>query len=187
MAYTTVPQLLADVDQISFSPPRDAALGMKIQHIRFRGAPLQLKPSDDANLTIPFEPSVYGGGSDPRKPIVFNIPEPLFEAMAALEDWCRQVLEEAHPTIQAMWTTSIKPGEQYEARLKAKINVSGARQARFYDHAAQPTEPPAVWKGLKANAILGVRGVYIQKHSVGLLLEVTDLRYVHPPEQECPF
>jgi hypothetical protein len=118
---------------------------------------------------------------------VFNIPEPLFEAMAALEDWCRQSLEDAHPTIQAMWTTSIKPGEQYEARLKAKINVSGARQARFYDHAAQPTEPPAVWKGLKANAILGVRGVYIQKQSIGLLLEVTDLRYVHPPEQECPF
>ena len=111
MAYISISQLLEGVDQVSFSPPRDAALGMKIQHIRFRGAPLQLKLSDDANLTSPFEPSVYGGGSDPRKSIVFNIPEPLFEAMAALEDWCRQALEEQHPTIQAMWTTSIKPGE----------------------------------------------------------------------------
>ena len=187
MAYTTVSQLLEGIDHLSLSSPHDAGKGMKIQAIRFRGAPLHLKLSDDNNLSVPFEPSSWGGGSETRKSIVFNIPEPLFEALAELEDWCRQVLEDHHPAIQALWTSSIRPAEHYAASLKAKINVAGPRPARFYDEAAQPTEPPTSWKGLRVNAMVHVRGVYMQKQAIGLMLEVTDLRYGQPPEPVCPF
>jgi hypothetical protein len=96
-------------------------------------------------------------------------------------------LEDDHPAIQALWTSRIKPAEKYSATLAAKISVAGPRQARFYDKAAQPTEPPTSWRGLSVNAIVHVKGVYIQKQSIGLVLDVTDLRYATPPEPVCPF
>lgn len=189
MAYTTVSELLEGIDNLSLSPPHDVGKGMMVQAIRLRGAPLHLKLSDDKdNLTVPFEPSSWGGGSETRKSVVFNIPEPMFEAMAELEDWCRQVLEDQHPAVQAMWTSSIKPAERYSASLKAKINLAGPRPVRFYDEAAQPTtDPPTSWKGLQVNVVVHVRGVYIQKQAIGLMLEVTDLRYGQPPKRACPF
>jgi hypothetical protein len=187
MAFTTVSQLVEHIDELSLASPYDAGKGMKIQSIRFRGAPLHLKLSDDSNLSVPFEPSSWGGGSETRRSIVFNIPQPLFEAMAEVEDWCRQVLEDAHPTVQALWTSCIKPAERYSASLKAKINIAGPRQAKFYDEAGQQTDPPASWKGLNVNAVVHVRGVYIQKQGIGLMLEVTDLCYAKPSESACPF
>ena len=181
MAYTTVSQLLEGIDHLSLSSPHDAGRGMKVQPLRFRGAPLHIKLSSDNDLTVPFEPTSWGGGSETRKSIVMNIPEPLFEAMAELEDWCRQVLEDDNPGVQALWTSSLRPAERHSASLKAKINVSGPRQARFYDQAAEPTSPPPSFKGLRINAIVHVRGVYIQKQGIGLMLEVTDLRYGQLP------
>ena len=187
MAFTTVSQLVEGIDDLSLATPYDAGKGMKIQAIRFRGAPLHLKLSDDNNLSVPFEPSSWGGSAEARKSVKFNIPQPVFEGMAELEDWCRQVLEHDHPTVQALWTSCIKPTERYSATLKAKINVAGPRQARFYDQAAQPTEPPTSWKGLSVNVVVHVRGVYFQNQGIGLMLEVTDLRYTKPSEPACPF
>jgi hypothetical protein len=96
-------------------------------------------------------------------------------------------LEDDHPAIQALWTSRIKPAEKYSATLAAKISVAGPRQARFYDQAAQPTDPPTSWRGLSVNAVVHVKGVYIQKQSIGLVINVTDLRYATPPEPMCPF
>ena len=186
MAYTTVSQLLEGIDHLSLSSPRDGEKGMKFQSLSFRGAPLRIKLSDDNDLTVPFEPSSWGG-SDTRRSITMNIPEPLFEAIAELEDWCRQVLEDDNPAVQALWTSSVRPAERYSATLRAKINVAGPRQAKFYGETAEPIEPPTSWKGLRVNAVVHVRGVYFQKQGIGLMLEVTDLRYGQPPPPTCPF
>jgi hypothetical protein len=187
MAFTTVSQLVEHIDDLSLASPYDAGKGMKMLPIRFQGAPLHLKLSSDNDLSVPWEPSSWGGNTEPRKSITFNIPQPVFEALAELEDWCRQVLEDTHPAIQALWISRVKPAEKYPATLAAKINLAGPRQARFYDQAAQPTEPPTSWRGLAVNAVVHVKGVYIQKQSIGLVLDVTDLRYAAPPERVCPF
>ena len=187
MAFTTVSQLVEHIDELSLATSYDAGKGMKIRPIRFRGAPLHLKLSDENTLGVPFEPSSWGGGSETRKSIQFNIPQPVFEAMAELEDWCRQVLEDDNPTVQALWTSSIRPAERYSATLRAKINVAGPRQAKFYNEAGQLTEPPASWKGLQINAVVHARGVYISKQGIGLMLEVTDICFAKPSEPVCPF
>jgi hypothetical protein len=187
MALTTVPQLLEGIDNLSLSSPYDAGQGMKMRSIRFRGAPLIMKLSNDTTLSVPFEPSAWGAGSGSRKTIAFNIPEQLFEAMAELEDYCRQLLEDDHPAVQAMWSSSIKPAGRYSAMLKAKINTADPRRAAFFDAANKPTEPPTAWKGLQINAVIHVRGVYIQKTTIGLSLEATHIRYAPPPPPPEPF
>ena len=113
--------------------------------------------------------------------------EPLFEAFAELEDFCRQLLEDEHPTVQALWSSSIKPSGRYPAILKAKINTSEPRQAKFFDATNQPTEAPASWKNVQINAVIHVRGVYIQKNTIGLSLETTHILYGPPPPPPPPF
>ena len=187
MAATTGPQLLEGIDNLSLSSPYAAGQGMKMRSIRFCGEPLILKLSNDTTLSVPFEPTAWGAGSGSRKTIAFNAPEPLFEAFAELEDFCRQLLEDEHPTVQALWSSSIKPTGRYPAILKAKINTSEPRQAKFFDAANEPTEPPASWKGLQINAVIHVRGVYIQKNTIGLSLEATHICYGPPPPPPPPF
>ena len=69
----------------------------------------------------------------------------------------------------------LKPADRWGAQLKAKINISGARPARFYDAAKEPCDAPSEWRGLGVNVVLLVRGVYIQKAGIGL--ETTHLPY----------
>jgi len=187
MAATTVTKLLEGIDNLSLSSPYDAGQGMKMRSIRFRGDPLVLKLSNDTTLSVPFEPSAWGAGSGSRKTIAFNVPEPLFEAFAELEDYCRQLLEDDHPAVQALWSSSIKPAGRYSAILKAKINTSEPRQAAFFDATNQPTGAPTSWKTLQINAVIHVRGVYIQKNSIGLSLQTTHIRYGPPAPPPPPF
>ena len=186
MALTSAPQLLESIVTLSLSSPYDAGQGMKMRSIRFRGAPLIMKLANDTNLQVPFEPSSWGTGTGSRKTIAFNIPEQLFGAMAQLEDYCRQLLEDEHPAVQALWSSSIKPAGRYAATLRAKINTSDPRRAAFVDAANEPTEPPAAWKGLQINAVIHVRGVYIQKNTIGLSLEATHIRYAPPAPPPAP-
>ena len=67
-------------------------------------------------------------------------------------------------------------------------NVSGPYVASFYDENKRPCQPPQGWKGLQVSVMLQVRGCYVQRNSVGLLLDVTHLRYAEPmaEEVECP-
>jgi hypothetical protein len=187
MDFTPVSLLVEHIDDLSLAAPSDAGNGMKTQAIRFRGSPLHLKLSKAENLSVPWEPSSWGGGTEARKTITFNIPQPVVEALAEVEDWCRQALEDTHPAVRAIWRSHIRPAEKHSATLTAKINVAGSYQARFFDDKARLTEPPPFWKGLSVNAIVHVRGVYIQRRSIGLMLEVTDLRYSRPPGPVCPF
>jgi hypothetical protein len=189
MEFTTIPLLVERGDDLSLGPPCDVpAKGMKTQAIRFRGTCLRLKLSKAESLSVPWEPSTWGGGcSETRKTITFNISQPAFEALAELEDWCRQTLKSAHPSVQAIWRSRIRPAEKYSAAFTAKINLTGPHQARFFDEEARPAKPPLSWKGLSVNAIVDVRGIYIQRQSIGLMLEVTDLQYCKPSQPACPF
>ena len=67
----------------------------------------------------------------------------------------------------------------------------GPRAAMFYNPAKEPCEAPSEWKGLSVNAVLQIRGCYIQKNSIGLMLETTHLQYDDTQkadcEKECPF
>ena len=71
----------------------------------------------------------------------------------------------------------LKPADRWGAQLKAKINISGPRQAKFCDSC------------LGVNAVLQVRGVYIQ-NNIGLKLETTHIQFAQKgvnAEDHCPF
>lgn len=189
MATTSVAQLLAGIDGLSLTTPRDGFAGMAFRGILLNGQPIRIKLADNMeSITLPFAPSVFKGiGDEPRKGIVFSVTPQVVEAMAELEDSCRQMLEDSNPKVQALWCGCIKPGDRYASTLKAKINVSGPKSATFYNVAGEAVPPPVEWQRLPVNAVIEVRGCYIQRQSIGLMLEVTDLQYREMARKQCPF
>ena len=102
-------------------------------------------------------------GRKNAKNIVFGVSPTIEEGLAIMEDAILQALSETHPNIHSMWVSSIKPANgDHEASLKAKINVAGKQQCRFFDDSNQPTEVPSVFRPLEAQIVLQVRGAYIQ-------------------------
>jgi hypothetical protein len=65
--------------------------------------------------------------------------------------------------------------------------VSGGDPTRFFDSTHAPADPPNEWRHLPVNAILAVRGVYIQKKLIGLTFDVTDLEYGEIAQPTSPF
>ena len=61
--------------------------------------------------------------------------------------------------------------------LRANINIAGSRQADFWDPNNKQTNPPDNFKAVTFNAMCQVRGVYMMKASMGLLLDITSLQY----------
>ena len=176
----TVSEIASCTDQFSLSAPTAVKGGtMKICYLKFNGKPLSIKLSDNLEtINIPFAPSVFGGGTglEDRKGIVFNIPDEVFDNFAVLEEWCRTKLVEHFPNIESIWTSSVKPKDKFSSSLKAKINVSGPRVAKFYNADNEIADPPECWRQLPCNAVVVIRGCYCQKGSIGLLVDCTHLQ-----------
>ena len=180
MAPIFVHELSQCMDKLNLSEPTSVGnSGMKVCNLKLEGKPLIVKLAQGLEtITTPFEPSVYQGtGQEARKGIVFSIPPDVFDAFTAVEEFCKNNLEGLNPKVHALWSSSLRPSDKHPARLKAKINVDGNRAARFYDEGNEPAELPENWKALPCNAVLQVRGCYIQRQGIGMLLEVTHLQY----------
>ena len=191
---TTIQLVAQNLDKLAISAGSGTGKnGIKFAQITYGGQPLTIRLSEDLeSVRVPFPPSVYNGdGSEARKSLVYNIPQDVYAGFSELEDFCRQLLEDANPKVQSLWCSMLKPADRWGAQLKAKINISGARPARFYDAAKEPCDAPSEWRGLGVNVVLLVRGVYIQKTGIGLMLETTHLQYDSIQkavgEEQCPF
>ena len=175
---TRISDLAANIEDFSLNGPKAMAGNkmLNIANITYKNKPLRLML--DEWLPIIFEPSVYNGtGNEERKNIVFGVSPTIEEGLAIMEDAILQALSETHPNIHSMWVSSIKPANgDHEASLKAKINVAGKQQCRFFDETNQPTEVPSVFRPLEAQIVLQVRGVYIQKTAAGLMLSVSHVQ-----------
>ena len=79
------------------------------------------------------------------------------------------------PNVDAFWHSALRPAGNHPATLKAKIHTSGKRVCRYVDEDGQPVEPPTEWRGRTVLPILAIRGLYIQKTMVGLMLDVVAL------------
>ena len=189
----TIQQVAQNLENLAITDASTSGKnGMKFAQITYQGRPLSIRLSEELDaIRVPFPPSVYNGdGNEPRKSIVYAIPQDVYAGFSELEDWCRQCLEDANPKVQALWCSMLKPADRWGAQLNAKINVAEPRQAKFYDVAKEPCEAPSDWRGLGVNAVLRVRGVYIQKNSIGLMIETTHLQFAQKganAEEQCPF
>ena len=123
---------------------------------------------------IPFEPSVFGGGTgkELRKSIRIELPDEILEAIAAFEDRIREVV-----ATNDKWCSCTIPPGQHSGSLKAKIFVQGEKACVVRDEAhkemAFPGQP---WQRPICNARVEVKGVYHQSGGAGLVLHVTHLQ-----------
>ena len=193
MAPSDISDVCANLDQLALGVALALPKGnIKKSNLTYRNQPLALRLGGedlDSMKTVAFEPSVYqGAGAEASKGIVFRMSSADFEAFQKIEDWCKKSLATQVPNADALWSSSAKLTDKWGAQLRAKINVSGPYVAAFYDEGKQPCRPPQVWKGLQVSVMLQVRGCYVQRNSVGLLLDVTHLRYAEPlaEDSECP-
>jgi hypothetical protein len=159
--------------------PHKAATQMTIAGVRANGQVpcIQLLPKSAMGaIWTPFAPSVYGGnGTEPRRSIVFSLPDDVRRCLENMEEWAREALRPTMPTIDAAWYSAVKPAANYPATLRAKITLSGPGACPIVDAEGKPVEVVENWQGLCVIPILEVRGVYIRKASAGLILEVTGL------------
>ena len=134
------------------------------------------------DITTPFAPSVYRGtGNEPRKGIVFSVPDEVLLALCKIEEWARK----QHP--DGVWHSVIKDGGTYPSSVKAKINVSGPNACRILDAEQRPTAWPENWSRLSVIPIIEFRGVYSQKTGNGLILDVTHLMIQDAQASEMEF
>ena len=191
MDWTTPDALLSEIadGNLALSAPKEATKGMIIYDVRLNHAPIRLKLAMGEDITVAFEPSSWNNAETSRMTLTLNAPDVILAAVAELEDWARQVLEDKHPNVQSLWTSAVKPADKYEGKLRTKITLDGPRAARFYDEATQLTTAPDTWRGRSAQVVVHVRGIYAQKQGIGLMLDTTDVK-IGPPvikQPRCPF
>ena len=171
--------MLANVDGAwAVAPPQQGKV-IQTATVTCNGgaAIVQLAPkSQMGSVTTPWAPNVYRGtGEEERQTITFDIPQEIYEQFQRLEG---AILEKARgvvPNVDAFWHSALRPAGNHSAALKAKIHTSGKRMCRFVDEQGQPIEPPTEWRGLPVLPILAIRGLFIQKTMVGLMLDVAAL------------
>ena len=123
---------------------------------------------------IPFEPSVFGGGTgkELRKSIRIELPDEILGAIAAFEGRIQEALE----TTDKWCSCTTAPG-QHSGSLKAKIFVHGEKACVVRDEGHQEIKfPGQPWPRPICNARVEVKGVYHQSGGAGLVLHVTHVQ-----------
>ncbi len=178
----------ANSQALSMSPPKSSKGGIKIACLNWDKKPVCVKLAQDLNsVSTPFAPSVFGGGEADRKGILFNISDETYGQVCEFEQNCLKALEEHVPNIFEIWHTAIAPAEKYSATLKAKINTGGDKRVSYYNADHEPVDEPESWSQLAVNALITIRGCYIQKSQAGFLIDVTHIQYGNAQKQACPF
>jgi hypothetical protein len=77
--------------------------------------------------------------------------------------------------VDAIWISGVRPSTNFPPSIRAKITISGPGACTIVDENGAPTEPPDEWAGRAVTAVLEFRGVYLQRASAGLLVEVVAL------------
>ena len=134
---------------------------MRLCALHFQDKPLTFKIGEGLqSTTVAFEPSVFQGtGLETRKGTLFRITEDDFNAISAMEEWCRDALRPTNPNVDALWSAAARKSDKWGCQLKAKINLSGGGftwQTKFYDEDKKLCEPPEEWRGLCVSVVLVV-------------------------------
>ena len=171
---TLLDNVAANLSQFTLGPIKQGKF-LETATLHFQGEPavIQLALSSEIDsITVPFVPSCYHGtGDEPKKGIVFNIPDGMREQMELLEDKVREDLKPKFPKINSLWRSSTKPSGTYPSQLKAKIKPA---DCKYFD-ADGPTTAPEEWTQLPAIPILKPL-VFIQKATAGITFEVIGLK-----------
>ena len=178
MATISVNEL--DTSKITLTPPAAAAKGgMNICKILYDNTqPLTVTLAQDLCLSCPFQPSAYKAvGSEERLGIVIRATDEMHDCFVALEEHCRKLLQaDGIEKVDTLWCSSARE-DDFGKALRANINITGSRAADFWDPNNEQTKAPEDFKAISFNAMCQVRGVYMMKASMGLLLDIRSVQY----------
>ena len=183
----TRPVLLTSLplDGWDLSEPKTVK-AMKIANLTHAGVTPITRLAEGINLTIPFAPTTFGGGTTERKGCLVSINDKLADYLTQLEVLARAQLTETTPNIDNIWTTAVRRDAHFPPSLRCKINTSGLHMASFYKEDGELAPEPGDWRQLPVNLYVLIRGVYLQKTCAGLLIDVTHLQYA-PHKRFSPF
>ena len=171
--------LLGNVDNAAWSlgPPRNGKFVVTFPLRLGDGlAAIQLVPSDNREISIPFPPSTFQGSEDePRQTLTLNIPDGVFLAFATLEDAVRELLRPSHANIDDLWHSALRQASSYPAQLRCKVNLSGGREVQVFNEADQRIDVPTNWRGLEVVPIVSL-AVFVQSKTAGLIVDLVALK-----------
>ena len=161
---------------------------MQIFRMSYASEPLNILLSEILSCT--FQPSAYrGNGTEERLGVVFKTSDILYQAFATIEARCRGLLcLDNIEKLDELWCPIARSNE-FGQTLRAKINVKGDNACLFWNTDDEHTGSPDDFRAVNLQAVCSVRGVYVTKASIGLIVDVTSLKYKEraAAEIESPF
>jgi hypothetical protein len=160
--------------------------GMSTVELLQDNARFSLKLSESTTeLYVVYNPSAFNAGGTPtlveKKSLSLSLgsSSELCGALLCFETRVKELLRGKHAKIDLLWNSCVKePTEKTPLMVRCKVSPESAR---FFDadkKAITLTEQPiSDWRGLPANVVLQVRGIYVRKDSMGLQLSATHLQF----------
>ena len=140
-------------------------------HYKNHQALLQLLPRGDMSIMVPFAPSVFRGtGDETRLNICFETPASVTECMQRIEAIIIEKCRDLIPKLEALWTSCVKP-TLHGPQLRCKLNTTGPHKIQMVNDAGMVDIPIADLQRRHVLPIVSIRGVYIQRNQVGLMID----------------
>ena len=121
-------------------------------------------------VRVVYEPSVYGGdGTEVRKNIVLEVAQETLGIVRGHE-----------ASIDASKLCSCIRDDN----LRCKISMD---KVRIFDQTNSPVSPPVIWRDLRVNVVVLLKGLWSTKTQTGLSMEVVDVQLTPDTPPRCPF
>ena len=128
--------------------------------------------------------------SSSKKTICFRVHEELEASLSNVDaytsDYMAKHANRLFKGKQMTYKPSMSLKEEYPALVRCKINMAGARRARFWDSNHARCDPPADLRDCPLVPRVQARSLWIMGGECGLCLDVCDLMCMDV-EDECPF
>ena len=120
------------------------------------------------NTRVAYEPSVFQGtGEERRVNIVLEVDDKITDAIKEMET---QLGQDAHSCINGRL-------------VKCTLNKDSVK---IYDADGTPAKAPPLWRGMKINASLNIKGKWSTRTQSGLCIDVQHIQ-LQEEDVACPF
>ena len=149
-------------------------------------------------LQVCFEPSAYQSEEATRVNLVLKVGLVHELDLSKIDEWILETVAadpvrffgkaKSRENLVETYTPALKKTEKWGSQLKAKMNVQGsAGGVRIWTIDKQPRGPPDVWTGCMVESRVRFKHIYFMGAQWGPVIDVTDIRLLTEPTNECPF
>ena len=183
------------VEALSLGDVTTSGKGAKTAPFSVNGGP--------ADFTLPalqvaFEPSAYQNDEATRVNLVLKVGLVHEPDLAKIDEWILDTVSadpvkyfgkaKSRESIEETYTPCLRKSEKWGSQFKAKVNLPGsAGGVRLWTVDKQPRGPPDAWAGCYVESRIRFRHLYFMGAQWGPVIDVTDLRVLSEPVNECPF